>query len=53
MKRPTFLLLLACVWIGFGVLSLIFAPERTLLTVSQFVAGLSFLALWLGERRPR
>ena len=35
----TFILVFGLVWIAFGVFGLIDAPERRLLTASQFVAG--------------
>jgi len=33
------LVVFGCVWICFGIFGLFEAPERTLLTISQFVAG--------------
>jgi len=37
------------VWIAFGVIGVIFAPERMLVAISQFVAGLVHFgyAVWL------
>ena len=34
-----FVIIFGLVWIGFGIFGLIEAPERPLVTASQFVAG--------------
>lgn len=50
-KQPDirFVVVFGFVWIGFGVIGVIFAPERMLVAISQFVAGLLHLgyAFWL------
>ncbi len=47
-----FIVIFGFVWIGFGIFGLIEAPERTLLTASQFTAGAIHLiyAFWLWRK---
>lgn len=44
-----FVIVFGCVWIAFGTLGLITAPERLLVAISQLVAGLAHFgyAYWL------
>ena len=43
-----------CIWICFGIFGLIEAPERTLVTISQFVAGaLAFIFVFFLWRRSK
>lgn len=47
-----FVLIFAFVWIAFGIFGLIEAPERKLVTISQFAAGVIHLifAFWLWRK---
>ena len=43
-----------CVWVCFGIFGLIEAPERTLVTISQFVAGtLAFIVAFYHWRKAK
>jgi len=51
---PRFILIFGFVWIGFGIFGLIEAPERQLVTISQFAAGIiHFVYAWLLWRQTK
>lgn len=53
-SRIGFIMVFGCVWTIFGVFGLIEAPERSLVTLSQFLAGaLHFIYAFLLWRKTK